>query len=102
MAQGIGDYATTATQARRLRTGIVIADAGVDLPTDRRVTPRLGQVHDDLLPRTSMILVSLGYQDKQDPTAPMGDYMLTEALAVRVAERANAIATPTLPFGYAG
>ena len=32
----------------------------------------------------------------------MGDYILTEALAVRVAERANAVATPTLPFGYAG
>ncbi len=31
----------------------------------------------------------------------MGDYVLTDALAARVAERAGAIAAPTLPFGYA-
>lgn len=48
-----------------------------------------------------VILVPLGSQEEQGPTAPMGDYMLTEALAARVAERADAIAAPTLPFGYA-
>jgi len=33
--------------------------------------------------------------------APMGDWMLTEALAARIAEAADAVAAPTLPFGYA-
>jgi creatinine amidohydrolase len=30
----------------------------------------------------------------------MGDFMLTDALAAEVAERAGAIVAPTLPFGY--
>lgn len=48
-----------------------------------------------------VILLPLGSNEEQGPTAPMGDFMLTEALAARVAEAADAIAAPTLPFGYA-
>ena len=47
------------------------------------------------------ILIPLGSQEEQGPQAPMGDYMLTDVLAAEVAHRANVIATPTLPFGYA-
>jgi len=47
-----------------------------------------------------VILLPLGSQEEQGPTAPMGDFMLTDALAAQVAERAGAIAAPTLPFGY--
>jgi len=47
-----------------------------------------------------VILLPLGSQEEQGPTAPMGDFMLTDALAGQVAERSDAIAAPTLPFGY--
>jgi creatinine amidohydrolase len=47
------------------------------------------------------ILIPLGSQEEQGPMAPMGDWMLTEAIAGRIAQRAGAIAAPTLPFGYA-
>jgi creatinine amidohydrolase len=47
-----------------------------------------------------VILLPMGSQEEQGPTAPMGDFMLTDALAVAVADRAGAIMAPTLPFGY--
>ena len=48
-----------------------------------------------------VILLPLGSQEEHGPHAPMGDFLLTEALAARIAERADAIAAATLPFGYA-
>lgn len=48
-----------------------------------------------------VILLPLGSQEEQGPHAPMGDFVLTERLALRAAEAADAIAAPTLPFGYA-
>jgi len=48
-----------------------------------------------------VILLPLGSQEEQGPQAPMGDYMLTDWIAARVAEKAGAICAPTLPFGYA-
>jgi creatinine amidohydrolase len=48
-----------------------------------------------------VILLPLGSQEEQGPQGPMGDYMLSEALAERAAAAADAIAAPTLPFGYA-
>jgi creatinine amidohydrolase len=53
------------------------------------------------IPENPVILLPLGSQEEHGPTSPMGDFMLTEALAARVAERAEAIAAPTTPFGYA-
>lgn len=47
------------------------------------------------------ILLPFGSQEEQGPHAPMGDFMLTERVAALVAERADAIAAPTVPFGYA-
>lgn len=55
----------------------------------------------DRLTEDPVILLPLGSNEEQGPTAPIGDFMLTEALAARVAERADAIAAPTQPFGYA-
>jgi len=49
---------------------------------------------------TPVILIPLGSQEEQGPTAPMGDWMLAEALAGEVARRADAIAAPTIPFGF--
>ena len=49
---------------------------------------------------TPVILIPLGSQEEQGPTAPMGDWMLAEALAATVAARADAIAAPTIPFGF--
>ncbi len=61
--------------------------------TFREFAARLGE--------NPVILLLLGSNEEQGPNAPMGDFMLTEALAARVAERSGAIAAPTLPFGYA-
>jgi creatinine amidohydrolase len=48
-----------------------------------------------------VILLPFGSQEEQGPHAPMGDFMLTEAIALKVAETSGAIAAPTVPFGYA-
>jgi creatinine amidohydrolase len=53
------------------------------------------------IPDNPVILLPLGSQEEHGPMAPMGDFMLTEVLAGRIAERADAIAAATLPFGYA-
>ncbi len=53
-----------------------------------------------------VILVPLGSQEDQGPHAPMGDFLLAEAMAERIAMRAAALGTDTLvtpvvPFGAA-
>lgn len=53
------------------------------------------------IPENPVILLPLGSQEEHGPTSPMGDFLLTEALASRVAEGAGAIVAPTTPFGYA-
>jgi len=55
----------------------------------------------DRLRDDPVILLPFGSQEEQGPQAPMGDFMLTERIAALVAERADAIAAPTMPFGYA-
>lgn len=55
----------------------------------------------DRLAGKPTILLPFGSQEEQGPMAPMGDWMLTEALAERIAREADAIAAPTVPFGYA-
>lgn len=53
------------------------------------------------IPENPVIILPLGSQEEHGPMAPMGDFMLTQMLAARVAERCGAIAAPTTPFGYA-
>lgn len=53
------------------------------------------------LPENPVILIPLGSHEEQGPHAPMGDFMLTKALSLMIAEKSGAIAAPTLPFGYA-
>jgi len=48
-----------------------------------------------------VILLPFGSQEEQGPHAPMGDFMLTEAVATKVAEASGAIVAPTIPFGWA-
>ena len=48
-----------------------------------------------------VILLPFGSQEVQGPHAPMGDFMLTEAVALMVAKAADAVAAPTMPFGHA-
>lgn len=48
-----------------------------------------------------VILLPFGSTEMQGPHAPMGDYMLADAVAQRVAEVSGAIAAPCVPFGYA-
>lgn len=46
-----------------------------------------------------VILLPFGAQETQGPHVPMGDFILADRLAAEVAERAGALAAPTLPFG---
>ena len=48
-----------------------------------------------------VILLPFASQEQQGPHCPMGDYMLTEAIVDRIAERAGAVVAPIIPFGYA-
>jgi creatinine amidohydrolase len=53
-----------------------------------------------------VILVPLGSHEDQGPHAPMGDFLLADALALAIAERAAALGTDTLvapiiPYGVA-
>lgn len=54
-----------------------------------------------LMPEGPVILLPFASHEEQGPHAPMGDYLLTEAIAELAAERSGAIAAPTVPFGYA-
>lgn len=52
------------------------------------------------------ILLPMGSLEDQGPHAPMGDYLLADAIALRIAERAvalgaDALVAPVLPFGGA-
>lgn len=55
----------------------------------------------DRLGPDTVILLPFGSQEEQGPHAPMGDYMLAEAVAYKAAELSGAIAAPCVPFGYA-
>lgn len=48
-----------------------------------------------------VILLPFASQEEQGPHAPMGDWMLTERLSILAAEAGDAIAAPTMPFGWA-
>ena len=47
-----------------------------------------------------VILLPLGSQEEQGTAAPLGDFMLSQALADEAAEKSGAILVPTIPFGY--
>lgn len=55
----------------------------------------------DAIKENPVILLPLGSQEEHGPASPMGDFLLTEALAARIAEKSGALAAPTTPFGYA-
>ena len=46
-----------------------------------------------------VVLIPFGAQETQGPHIPMGDFVLAEALAARVAARTDCVVAPTLPFG---
>lgn len=48
-----------------------------------------------------VIIIPLGSIEQHGPACPMGDYLLTEALANDVAAKSGALVVPTLPFGHA-
>lgn len=58
------------------------------------------EFRDRLDPQT-VILLPFGSQEEQGPHAPMGDYMLADAVALKAAQLSGAIAAPCMPFGYA-
>ena len=46
------------------------------------------------------VIVPFGSQEQHGPHAPMGDFIITEAVAVAAAERAGAIVAPVIAGGY--
>lgn len=54
----------------------------------------------DALAANPVVMVPLGSVEQHGTHTPVGDYLATEVIARRVAERTGALFTPTLPFGY--
>ncbi|HEX5505559.1 MAG TPA: creatininase family protein [Thermomicrobiales bacterium] len=50
--------------------------------------------------RGAAVLVPMGSTEEHGPHAPTGDYLLTDAIAERVARATDSLMTPTLPFSY--
>ena len=48
------------------------------------------------------VIVPFGSQEQHGPHAPMGDFIITEAVAVAAAERAGAIVAPVIAGGCSG
>ncbi|TMF66691.1 MAG: creatininase family protein [Chloroflexi bacterium] len=46
------------------------------------------------------VIVPFGSQEQHGPHAPMGDFIITEAVAIAAAERAGAIVAPVIAGGY--
>ena len=46
------------------------------------------------------VIVPFGLQEQHGPHAPMGDFIITEAVAVAAAERAGAVVAPVIAGGY--
>ncbi len=59
------------------------------------------EFRDRIAEEDPVVIIPLGSQEEQGPMAPMGDFMLTEILAGRIAEQSGAIVAPIMPFGYA-
>ena len=60
----------------------------------------------EILGKNPVILLPLGSHEDQGPHAPMGDYLLAEEVATRIADRAYAsgvetLGAPVIPFGGA-
>lgn len=54
----------------------------------------------DALAANPVVLVPLGSVEQHGTHTPVGDYLATEVIARRVAERTGALFVPTLPYGY--
>jgi creatinine amidohydrolase len=48
-----------------------------------------------------VIIIPMGSVEVQGPRAPMGDFMLSTAMAKEVGARTGALVSPTIPFGVA-
>src|SRR5271156_2511274 len=71
-----------------------------------RLGDMTGAAFAQVAPLNPVILLPLGSHEDHGPHLPMGDYLLAEPLAVRIAEAATKAGTPTfvapcLPFGVA-
>ncbi len=77
-----------------------------DVPSSVRLQDLTASALDALLPNRPVILLPLGSQEDHGPHQPMGDFVLADMLAERIARRAQGAGTPclvspTLPFGVA-
>lgn len=52
------------------------------------------------LEKKPVVLVPLGSVEQHGPHTPVGDYIASEVIALRVAERTGSLFIPTVPYGY--
>ena len=71
---------------------------------DRPARVRLAQLSfrdaEAAVARGAAALVPMGSTEEHGPHSPLGDYVIAEAIAVRVAEQTGDIVTPVIPFSY--
>ena len=77
-----------------------------DVPSSVRLQDLTASALAALLPNRPVILLPLGSQEDHGPHQPMGDFVLADMLAERIARQARDAGTPclmapTLPFGVA-
>ena len=75
-------------------------------PLPSRLGDLSAPVFQELIAQNPVILLPLGSQEDHGPHLPMGDYMLAEMLAARIASKAQAggvpaFVAPGLAFGVA-
>jgi creatinine amidohydrolase len=54
----------------------------------------------EALERDPVVLIPLGSVEQHGPHTPVGDYIASEVVAQRVAERTGSLYIPTVPYGY--
>jgi creatinine amidohydrolase len=55
---------------------------------------------DEALEKRPVVLVPLGSVEQHGPHTPVGDYLASEVIARRVAEKTGSLFIPTVPYGY--
>jgi len=98
---GAGQSATTARSPPASETGMTTAP-----DTKVRMAELTGAEARALYPSNPVVLLPMGSHEDQGPHAPMGDFLSADAMAGRIARRAEqsgvrTVVAPVLPFGGA-
>lgn len=55
---------------------------------------------EEVIQRQAVVLVPMASTEEHGPISPTGDYLLTDAICERAAQKTDAVITPVIPFGY--